>query len=117
MRLNEIDYGNARPIEGYGPGFFRIGSDVHHGAVLVTADAAEPWGGYEDLETALTLSGHVDVLFVGTGQTMTAIPKALRDRLEAAGIGVEPMATDAACRTFNVLLSEGRRVAAALLPV
>lgn len=117
MRLNEIDYGNARPIDGYGPGFFRIGGEIYHNALLVTADAAEPWGGYADMDTVLSLSGKVDVLFIGTGASLATLPKDFRDVLDAAGIGVEPMATDAACRTFNVLLSEGRRVAAALLPV
>ena len=57
------------------------------------------------------------VLFVGTGAEIAHAPRAFRDRLEEAGIGVETMATPAACRTYNVLLSEGRRVAVALLPV
>jgi uncharacterized protein len=117
MHLNEIDYGNARPIKGYGPGFFRIAGEVYQGALLVTADETESWGGFDDITTLLTFAGQVDVLFIGTGPLMGPIPKAFRDSLEEAGIGIEPMATDAACRTFNVLLSEGRRVAAALLPM
>jgi uncharacterized protein len=44
-------------------------------------------------------------------------PTAFRKAVEAAGVGVEPMASPQACRTYNVLLSEGRRVGAALLPV
>ena len=63
------------------------------------------------------LAGRIDVLFVGTGAEIAHAPRAFRDRLEEAGIGVETMATPAACRTYNVLLSEGRRVAVALLPV
>jgi uncharacterized protein len=57
------------------------------------------------------------VIFVGTGAEMAHLPPALRSALEGAGIGVEPMNTPAACRTYNVLLSEGRRVALAALPV
>lgn len=117
MQLNEIDYGKARPIDGYGPGFFRIGGEVTEGPVLVTADRVSPWGGYEDLSTLLPLAGQIDVLFVGTGAEMAYLPPAFRSALDEAGIGVEPMASPAACRTYNVLLSEGRRVAAALLPV
>lgn len=117
MQLNEIDYGKARPIDGYGPGFFRVGGEVIEGPVLVTADSATVWGGYEDHATLLPLAGQIDVLFVGTGADMAYLPPAFRAALEAAGIGVEPMASPAACRTYNVLLSEGRRVAAALLPV
>lgn len=117
MELNEIDYGKARPIDGYGPGFFRIDGKVIDGPVLVTADQVAPWAGYQDHGGALALVGQIDVLFVGTGAEMAYIPADFRAALDAAGIGVEPMATPAACRTYNVLLSEGRRVAAALLPV
>jgi uncharacterized protein len=57
------------------------------------------------------------VLFVGTGAEIAHVPPAFRAALEAAGPGVEAMASPAACRTYNVLLSEGRRVGLALLPV
>ncbi|EAQ01602.1 hypothetical protein OB2597_04158 [Pseudooceanicola batsensis HTCC2597] len=117
MQLNEIDYGQARPIDGYGPGFFRIGGEVHEAPLIVTADRVVPWGGFGDPEAAGALAGQIDVLFVGTGAEMGPVPPAFRQALDAAGIGVEPMASPAACRTYNVLLSEGRRVAAALLPV
>ena len=117
MKLNEIDYGKARPIDGYGPGFFRVGGDVINGPTLVTADQVAPWGGYEDSARLIPLAGQIDVLFVGTGAEMGYLPADFRAALEEAGIGVEPMASPAACRTYNVLLSEGRRVAAALLPV
>lgn len=117
MRLTEIDYANARPVEGYGPGFFRIGGAVHSGPILVTATEVDPWAGLSDPAPLLDLRGHVDVIFIGTGQDITPVPAALRTALEEAGIGVEPMASPTACRTFNVLLSEGRRVAAALIPV
>ena len=117
MQLTEIDYGKARPIDGYGPGFFRIGGDAIDGPVLVTADQALAWGGYDDTASLLPLAGQIDVLFVGTGAEMRYLPPEFRAALEAAEIGVEPMASPAACRTYNVLLSEGRRVAAALFPV
>ncbi|WP_136637540.1 Mth938-like domain-containing protein [Pseudooceanicola onchidii] len=117
MQLNEIDYGRARPIEGYGPGFFRIGGEVITGPALITADRAQAWGGYDDTAALLPLAGQIDVLFIGTGAEMAYLPPAFRTTLDTAGIGVEPMASAAACRTYNVLLSEGRRVAAALLPV
>ncbi|WP_163849606.1 Mth938-like domain-containing protein [Pseudooceanicola aestuarii] len=117
MQMYEIDYANARPIDGYGPGFFRVGGKVIHGPVLVTADRATSWAGPQDPAPLLALAGQVDVLFYGTGAEMTHVPKALQDQLEAAGIACDPMASATACRTYNVLLSEGRRVAAALNPV
>lgn len=117
MRLNEIIFTDARPIDGYGPGFFRVGGEVVQGATLVTPTGAGPWGGFDDRAALLDLIGKIDVLFVGTGLETAHIPKDFRDILEEGGIGVEAMASPAACRTFNILLSEGRRVAAALLPV
>jgi uncharacterized protein len=117
MRLNEIDFPDARPIDGYGPGFFRVGGEVHQGPLLVSGGAPHAWSGLED-EAALTaLVDRVDVLFVGMGGDIAHLPAALRDTLEEAGLGVEVMSTPAACRTYNVLLSEGRRVALAALPV
>ncbi len=117
MRLNEITYNNAVPVDGYGPGFFRIGGQVYEGAVLTSPTGTSDWGGYDDDAQLLELSDHVDVLFIGTGPDLAHIPSGLRTVLENAGIGVEIMNSPAACRTYNVLLSEGRRVALALLPV
>ncbi len=117
MQLNEIVFDDARPIDGYGPGFFRIGGETMQGAVLVTPVSAGAWGGFEDHAALLALASEIDVLFIGTGAETAHLPTAFRDGLEKAGLGVEAMATPPACRTFNILLSEGRRVAAALLPI
>lgn len=117
MRLNEIQYTDAKPIDGYGPGFFRIGGEVVEGSLLVTATGIAPWGGYDDLESLLTLAGSIDVVFVGTGAETAHPPREFRVALEQASIGMEAMNSPSACRTYNVLLSEGRRVALAVLPV
>jgi uncharacterized protein len=117
MRLNETTYDDAQPVEGYGPGFFRIADTVFHGPVLTLASGTKGWGGYDDLAPLLELVSDIDVLFVGTGAEIAHIPTTMRETLEAAGIGVEAMSTPSACRTYNVLLSEGRRVALALIPV
>lgn len=117
MRLIEVSYGAALAIEGYGPGFFRVGTHALEGATLVTPWDAGSWGGLGDSATPLALAGRIDVLLVGLGPKITPVPRAFREALEAAGIGVEPMSSPAACRTYNVLLGEGRRIAAALLPV
>lgn len=117
MRLTEISYDTAQPIEGYGPGFFRLGGHLLRGPSLITPWDASAWGGLEDTATPLTLVGKIDVLFLGMGGTIAHAPRAFRTALEAQDIGVEVMDTPAACRTYNVLLSEGRRIAACLLPV
>lgn len=117
MRLNEVTYTQAKPIDGYGPGFFRIGGEVFEGAVTVFPDGVNAWGGYDDTTALLKRAADVDVIFVGTGAEVAHVPPAFREVLEEAGVGVEAMASPAACRTYNVLLSEGRRVALALIPV
>lgn len=117
IRMTEITYGQALAIEGYGPGFFRVGTHVLRGACLVTPWDAGPWGGMADSAVPLSLVGKIDVLLVGTGSEIAHVPLAFREALEAAGIGVEVMNSPAAARTYNVLLGEGRRIAACLLPV
>lgn len=117
MRLTEVTYRNASPIDGYGPGFFRVGGKAVTGAVLISPAGLASWSGFEDLGPVLAAVGNIDVLFVGTGAEIAPLPKTFRETLEAEGLGVETMATPPACRTYNVLLSEGRRIGAALLPV
>jgi len=117
MRLNEIAYTDAKPVDGYGPGFFRVGGTVFEGPLIVGPNGAKAWGGFDDDAPLLALKDEVDVLFVGTGAEIAHLPAAFRDHLEEAGLGVEVMASPAACRTYNILLSEGRRIALALMPV
>ena len=117
MRLNEVTYTDALPVDGYGPGFFRIGGEACAAPLAILPSGRVEWGGYEDAETLLAVAGAVDVLLIGTGAEIGHIPRDLRDRLEGAGLGVEVMASPQACRTYNVLLGEGRRVAIALMPV
>lgn len=117
MRLNEVIFDGSLPVDGYGPGFFRVGGKVHQGAILVTPAGLLSWGGLTDIDALNALAGTVDVLFVGTGADIAHLPQALRVAMDAAGVGAEPMSSPAACRTYNLLLSEGRRVALAAIPV
>ena len=117
IRMTEISYGSALAIEGYGPGFFRVGRHLIRGACLVTPWDAGPWGGMSDWQVPLTLKGRIDVLIVGTGAEIAHLPPAFRAAFDAAGIGVEVMNSPAAARTYNVPLGEGRRIAVCLTPV
>ena len=117
MNLTEADFDGVRPFDGYGPGFFRVGGQIAKGALLLHPGGQSAWGGYGDAETLTALAGRIDVIFVGTGTEIAHVPAALRARVEEAGMGLEVMNTPAACRTYNVLIGEGRRVAAAVLPV
>lgn len=113
----EMSFEDGEPIEGYGPGFFRLGGEVHQGGLAVLPGVRLAWGGYDDLQQILDASDKIDVLFVGTGSEITPIPKVMRLELESAGVGVEIMSSPTACRTYNIVLSEGRRIGLAVLPV
>ncbi|SMH60074.1 Mth938-like domain-containing protein [Azospirillum agricola] len=111
-------------IDGYGEGQFCVSSQWRVGAVIVLPDRTLPWTATDaaaltaaDFAAVLEAEPKVELLLLGTGPTMKLVSKALRQELRGAGIVVEFMDSGAACRTYNVLLAEGRRVAAALLPV
>ncbi len=70
-----------------------------------------------DFAKALEAEQKPELVLIGTGEKMQLIPSALRQALEAAGVGYDAMDTGAAARTYNVLLIEGRQVSALLLPV
>ena len=117
MKLTPTQFGGAAAVDGYGPGFFRVGGKVIQGAVLVTAEGGTPWAGLDDRASLLALAGQVDVLFIGMGADVAHTPADLVAALRDAGVAVESMASPTAARTYNVTLSEGRRVACALLPL
>jgi uncharacterized protein len=116
--------GGRQIIEGYGEGRFRVSGTVHRGSVLVYPDRTMAWNvsdmaelTRESLEPVGRAEPPVEVLLLGCGTSGLPVAAALRDALRADGVVIEAMATGAACRTFNVLMAEGRRVAAALIAV
>jgi uncharacterized protein len=119
MELTPVVQAGRQVIERYGPSGFRVSGTIYLGPVIVFPDRTEAWT--EAVVTAEALApvvahGGVELLLLGLGRRMAPIAQAVRLSLKAAGIAVEPMDTGAACRTYNVLLAEDRRVAAALLP-
>jgi uncharacterized protein len=122
IELTPLVPAGRQVIERYGPSGFRIAGVIYRGSVLVFPDLTLPWAVASAASvTAESLApvvahGGVQILLLGLGRTMAMMPLPLRDALRAAGIVLEPMDTGAACRTYNVLLAEDRRVAAALLP-
>lgn len=117
MRINAVSFDGPPPIDGYGPGFFRVEGVLRRGPIAMLPSGAMEWTGLPDIAPFLAEAERIDVLFLGMGPEIRALDPALRAALDAAGVGVELMATPSACRTYNVLLSEGRRIAAGLLPV
>ena len=120
MRMIEIDYEAQPPIDGYGPGGFRIAGDWHDGPLILTAQGRETFAAPVSLDTIapiLAAAKALDLVVIGQGPEIAPIPSEARQALEQAEIGIEIMSTPSACRTYNVLLTEDRRVAAVLVPV
>jgi uncharacterized protein len=125
MDVTPVMATGAKVIDGYLPGGFRVSGQLINGALVLspTAASAAPASSYGELNAehlAALLSGpdKPEVLLIGVGAVQEGLaPKALRETAKAAGVVLEVMNTGAACRTWNVLLSEGRRVRALLFPV
>ena len=119
MELSPLVRPGQQIIERYGPSGFRVSGAVYRGPVLVFPDRTlvwrEPAAAIESLAPVID-DGGVEILLLGLGRRMAPVAAALRAALKANGIAVEAMDTGAACRTYNVLAAEERRVAAALLP-
>ncbi len=108
-------------VTAYGPGFIEINKVRHTAGVLLTPERVEPWplASFEalaeaDFERLRALNPEVALL--GTGSRQRFPHPRLSRALSEARIGLEVMSTPAACRTYNILMAEGRKVAAALLP-
>ena len=116
---------DAPLIDSYGDGGFRLSGERHGGSLLILADQAYAWpvAAFADL-TLESLApvfaagrAEVEFLLLGVGARNAQPPRAIREALLAAGMGLEFMDTPSAARLYNVLTSEGRRLAAALIAV
>lgn len=122
MKLHADQTSALNTVTAYGEGYVEINRVRHEGPLLFMPEGAvQPWPvasfealGAGDFEALVPLAAEV-VLF-GTGATHRMPNPRLTAPLARAGIGVEVMDSFAACRTFNILKSEGRRVLAVLLP-
>jgi uncharacterized protein len=109
-------------VQAYGGGGFRISQVRHEGGVIVFPDRVLAWPVRSMAELtveslAAVKDSGAELLLIGCGRSMVAAPPALRQAVRAWGVVIDAMDTGAACRTYNVLLTEERRVAAALIPV
>lgn len=117
IELDEVKFQAGQPVDGYGPGFFRLGDHAHQGPLAILPGGVVPWAGLPDVDLFIAAKDSFDILLVGMGAEIAPLPAEIRQRLDAENIGVEVMGTPPACRTYNVLLAEERRVALAVLPV
>ena len=112
-------------IDAYGGGGFRVAGVWRPGSLLILADEPRAWRPPafadltpEDFDDVLAVPrGAVEFVLLGTGPAQALPSRAVRDRLRGAGLGLEFMATEAAARTHNVLASQGRLFATALIAV
>jgi uncharacterized protein len=121
-------YPGRAPIDAYGNGGFRFAGMSHRGSILCLPGAIVAWDGVDALEGAEALApSHfapvfserdaIGFLLLGTGRRQVFPSRELRQAFREHGIGLDAMDTGAACRTYNVLIAEGRPLAAALIAV
>lgn len=124
VELREIARNQRLAIERYGEGRFTIAGQIYDGSVMVGSagviswPAADPLSLMPPMMAALLIQRPgVDIVLVGCGKRTQMLPRQVHDAFKAHGISIEAMDTGAAARTYNVLASEDRRVAAALIAV
>lgn len=112
-------------VQAYGNGGFTVSGVRHHGSSIVLRTRTQSWSPPDDLaklsladfSAVLEPDADVAIVLLGCGLRAAIVPDDLRADLRAAGVSVEAMDTGAACRTFNLLQIEGRRVAAMLVAI
>ena len=110
-------------VQSYAGGVFRISGEVFKSAVLLTPEKTTIWNtdkdvselSLDDFEQVVCLASEYDVFLFGSGAVIQFLPKELKNALRTKGISFDVMDTGAACRTYNVLMAEGRRVLVAML--
>jgi uncharacterized protein len=121
MKLHPSRTTHLNTVTAYGTGYIEINAERHEQALIVQPESPlEPWPvqRFDDLtaEHFARLAELVpDVLLLGTGARQRFPHPRLTAALGAAGIGVEAMDSGAACRTYNILMAEGRKVVLAVL--
>ena len=117
-------YPHAAPIEGYGRGGFRFAGMSHRGSLLLLPNGIWGWPvaaanevSEETLSAVFAQAEHVRLFLLGTGERSEPLDPALRKRFRELNMTVEVTRTAYAANTYNILLEEGRSVAAGLIAV
>jgi uncharacterized protein len=111
-------------LDAYGAGGFRFGEMSHKGSILMLPSGVKAWAAADNqpwlgaqFADVFAEAGSIELLLIGTGMDLRPLPEALRWRFKELKISLELMTTPPAARTYNILLAEGRKVAAALISV
>ena len=105
-----------RPISSFGDGGFRFGDHSHRGHLLVLPSGTSAWDG-ADYSAIIAEKDEIDFLVIGTGANFVRLAAGVQAALLAASISADAMTTSAAIHSYNYMLAEGRRVAAAFVAV
>jgi uncharacterized protein len=114
----------SAPIEAYGNGGFAFAEMSHRGSLLCLPDAIWAWPitrpeeiDGASLQRVFAAADGIDTLIIGTGNDVWLAPSALREALRKVKVVLDTMQTGPAIRTYNIMIGERRRVAAALIAV
>ena len=109
-------------VQSYGTGRFKVSRIEYQGSIIVLPGRTLSWdiAIYDDINiknlvAVLEEVPRIEILLIGCGQMMQLLPRELTDACRREGLAVDAMDTGAACRTYNILAAEGRRVAAGLV--
>lgn len=124
LDINIVVPKDRQLIQFYGDGHFKVSGITYASSIFVFLEETQAWSAMsieditlETLKPIIDAKDDVDILLVGCGERFAPVPKGLRQGLKDAGIVLEWMDTGAASRTFNILVAEERRVAAAILSI
>lgn len=122
MDITPLIAADRQIIQSYSAGGFKISGQAYQGPVIVFPDRTVPWtassaaelkpGDFDMLDRK-----DLDVVLIGCGAQGARLDREVVNALKSRGVLPEAMDTGAACRTYNVLMADGRRIAAALLPL
>lgn len=124
LQFREAHYPGRAPIDAYGNGGFRFAEMSHRGSILCLPSGIYAWHveatdplRIASFEKVVEEADEIEILLVGSGENLVPLPEDLKQVFRLGQISADSMSTGAAVRTFNVLLSENRAVAAAFLAV
>ena len=124
MDVTPLIKSGQQVIQSYAGGQFKVSGTAYEGAVIVMPSGVETWLVkdvsklvLEDFQPLIAQAGDIDVVLLGCGKQIQFLQPDLRKSLKNNDLSVDVMDTGAACRTYNVLMAEERRVAAALFPL
>lgn len=124
MKLSRHAPADRQIIQKYGDGGFRVSGADFEGSILVLPQETQSWPSVsteklslESFAAVLECASSIDVFLLGCGARMELLNRELRETLKDQGLIVDSMATAAACRSYNVLVTEGRAVAAGLIAI